>query len=393
MLGQSLCHLPSESTYLEALAEEYKIADSWDTRRQVLSTMSDLANSNAISEFIPGLTRYCLTMANLHRIQHGRSAPVPIKTAPRIRIQKEQLDHFLSFITSPHLVQELPFGEKHLQLSSGKMITLPNVIRTMIPERIATQYIQYCKDTNFDPFSKRTMLHILSECSASIRKSLQGLDYFAAQGGRAFDDLVSTVKGLSAVADSNGDWTRNIQDALKMGKLYLKGDYKVHISNDSSVADHCSVHALSDPSDKTFRCQCNHEHNNVCDQCNSLDMALQDIEDVVTNAKFQSEVDRDEYMYICRSAKQAIQAWKCHQLRSIRQDQARLDILDALDDDCVFIVQDCVMKFLPQMYRESQSEEFHGTFLLSSGDFTLNCSHSLSSTFFNPAVKTAQPLF
>jgi len=191
MLGQSPCHLPSESAYLEALAEAYKAADSWDTRRQVLSTMSDLANFNAISEFIPGLTRYRLTMANLHRVQHGRSAPVPIKAAPRIRIQKQQLDHFLSFITSPHLVQDLPFGEKHLQLSSGKMITVPNVIRTMIPERIATQYIQYCK------------------------------------GGRAFDDLMSTVKDLSAVTDSDGDWTGNIQEALKMGKLYLKGDYKV----------------------------------------------------------------------------------------------------------------------------------------------------------------------
>ncbi|KAK3718419.1 hypothetical protein QZH41_008817 [Actinostola sp. cb2023] len=32
-----LSHLPSEKIYLEALAEAYKIADSWDTRRQVLS--------------------------------------------------------------------------------------------------------------------------------------------------------------------------------------------------------------------------------------------------------------------------------------------------------------------------------------------------------------------
>ena len=33
------------------------------------------------------------------------------------------------------------------------------------------------------------MTRILSECSASVRKSLQGLDYFAAEGARAFDDL------------------------------------------------------------------------------------------------------------------------------------------------------------------------------------------------------------
>ena len=49
---------------------------------------------------------------NLHRAQHGRSAPVPSQRAPRIKIDLQQLDHFLGFITSPRLVQDLPFGEK-----------------------------------------------------------------------------------------------------------------------------------------------------------------------------------------------------------------------------------------------------------------------------------------
>lgn len=100
--------------------------------------------------------------------------------APRIKIDLQQLDHFLGFITSPHLVQDLPFGEKNLELSSGKIITVPNVICTMIPERIVTQYIQYCTETNFKALSRSTLLRILQECSASVRKSLQGLDYFAA---------------------------------------------------------------------------------------------------------------------------------------------------------------------------------------------------------------------
>ena len=120
-----------------------------------------------------GLTQYRYTMANLHRMQCGRGAPVPSQRTPRIKIDLQQLDHFLGFITSPHLVQDLPFGEKNLELSSGEIKAVPNVIRTMIPERIATQYIQFCTETNFKALSRSTLLRILRECSASVRKSLQ----------------------------------------------------------------------------------------------------------------------------------------------------------------------------------------------------------------------------
>ena len=169
-LGLHQASLPSETAYLEALAEAYSNATSWDTRRQVLSVMSGVVSFKAISEFIPGLTQYRLTTANLHRVQYGHHAPVPTCESPRLRIDANQLDHFVVFIRSPHLVQDLLFGEKHLQLSSGKIIMVPNIIRTMISGGIVMQYRQYCSATNFKPFSRSTMLRILTECSASVRK-------------------------------------------------------------------------------------------------------------------------------------------------------------------------------------------------------------------------------
>ena len=45
-------------------------------------------------------------------------------------------------------------------------------------------------------------------------------------------------------------------------------------------------------------------------------------------------------------------------LRSAHQDQARLDVIDALNQETVFIVNDWAMKFLPQRYRESQADWF-----------------------------------
>ena len=219
MMSSETVSVVSDNSYLVALAEAYKNAASWDTRRQVLSIITGVSSYKEISRYIPGLTQYRLSISNLHRLQYGRAAPVPARHAPRLKIDRKQLDHFLSFITSPHLVQDMPFGEKTLKLSTGQIINVPNVIRTMIPQRIAKQYIQYCSESGFVPFSERTMLRILSECSASVRKSLQGLDYISSEGAKAFDDLSKLITEETGAVE--------LQEALKTGKLYLKGDYKV----------------------------------------------------------------------------------------------------------------------------------------------------------------------
>lgn len=226
IMGSDSVRLLSDNSYLEALAAAYKNAASWDTRRQVLSIMAGVASYREISRHIPGLTQYRYTIANLHRLQYGQAAPVQVhvRQVPRLKIDERQLDHFLAYITSPHLVQDLPFGEKTLKLSSGRVINVPNVIRTMIPQRIAKQYVVYCSESGFVPFGERTMLRILSECSASVRKSLKGLDYIAAEGTKAFDDLSELINQTATTRNSGVV----LQEDLKAGKLYLKGDYKVY---------------------------------------------------------------------------------------------------------------------------------------------------------------------
>jgi hypothetical protein len=145
-----------------------------------------------------------------------------------MRVDNSQLDHFLSFVTIPHVIQDLPFGQRYLRLSNGKVLETPNVIRTMIPQRIVDQYRQFCLETNFTPFSSSTMLRILSSCSATVRKSLQGLDYFTADGAKTFHNLLSIAE---KIGDRGQDrqWVERCEQALKEGKQYLKTDYKVRI--------------------------------------------------------------------------------------------------------------------------------------------------------------------
>ena len=69
-------------------------------------------------------------------------------------------------------------------------------------------------------------MRILSECSASVRKFLQGLDYYAAEGTRAFDEMISLVRKMGE-SDHDMAWQNKTIDSLRSAKFYLKGDYKV----------------------------------------------------------------------------------------------------------------------------------------------------------------------
>ena len=67
---------------------------------------------------------------------------------------------------------------------------------------------------------------------------------------------------------------------------------------------------------------------------------------------------KEELEFTVKKAKQHIQAWKAHLLRSINQDEAGLDTIEALNKTSIWLVEDWAMKFLPRKYRESQKDWF-----------------------------------
>ena len=71
------------------------------------------------------------------------------------------------------------------------------------------------------------MLRILDACKATVRKYLQGLDYIAAEGAKAFDDLVNVINKLEGA--KGVEWSSDYKHMLKKVKQYLKSDYKVNI--------------------------------------------------------------------------------------------------------------------------------------------------------------------
>ena len=62
----------------------------------------------------------------------------------RSKINDSHLEHFVDYITSSHVVKDLPYGTRNLKLSSGEVVEVPNLIRCLSPSSLVSQYTQYC---------------------------------------------------------------------------------------------------------------------------------------------------------------------------------------------------------------------------------------------------------
>ena len=221
----------AESSLLSALIERYKQATHSSTRKIILSVIADKLSFHDLQKLIPDLSRRRFTAARRHGIQYGAQALASQigkkNTILRQRIDPGQVEHFIEIITSQNVIQDLPFGRRTLRLTSGESMEIPNVIRLLIPSRLVDQYLHFCQETGFKPLGKSALLKVISEsCGASVRKCMQGLDNYLAEGTKGFDDLRAIVDKLSQTGMTNEKATQ-LKESLTEAKQYIKGDYKV----------------------------------------------------------------------------------------------------------------------------------------------------------------------
>ncbi len=123
------------------------------------------------------------------------------------------------------------------------------------------------------------------------------------------------------------------------------------------MPDHCRPYALSHASENALAKKCDHQHDLVCERCNLFRSTVKEIKEVLEQVEM-SQDKKNELRFQVEQAKKSIDAWKSHLLRSINQDEARVDILNSLDNTSVLVVLDWAMKFIPRKYRESQTDWF-----------------------------------
>ena len=61
------------------------------------------------------------------------------------------------------------------------------------------------------------------------------------------------------------EWINSTVKRLRSAKVYLKTDYKLHVTEESSYADHFQAYALSSD-EKNFHTTCTHQHNIICER-------------------------------------------------------------------------------------------------------------------------------
>ena len=145
---------PVDEVLMEALAECYRNASNRQTRRQILSIMADKVSFKTLKKQIPNLTRYQFREARKRILVEGRGVALSLQSSQtRMAVSQTQLDHFLDFITSTHVIQDLPFAQKSIKLSTKEVIRVLNVIRMMVLESIVKQYFAYSSESGFTTLS------------------------------------------------------------------------------------------------------------------------------------------------------------------------------------------------------------------------------------------------
>ena len=124
-------------------------------------------------------------------------------------------------------MQDVASVIRTVKLSTCCKTKIPNAARTIHKAEAIRLYISPCDMEGYTQMngrpSERTLWNILSNCPASQRKSLAGLDNVASEGSDSFDMLIKICKTLE-----NEDLIKKLTE----GRRYLKGNYRAHCTTD-----------------------------------------------------------------------------------------------------------------------------------------------------------------
>ncbi|EGT57965.1 hypothetical protein CAEBREN_25605 [Caenorhabditis brenneri] len=350
------------SRVLEYSSKLYYQTESRTERLHLLSYFSPLLSLSHIQQYIPGLSKSMyyhskkLTQKEIVKVSGRRERYDPIKV---------QL--FVEFITSNVVTSSHTFGVKKGTLSDGSIIELPNTIRKQGATEIIRMYKMHLIEQNMEDkkMSDSTYFRILSACPATKQSGAVCVDYFMA-------DMLEAQEKINEILNNwyqNGKIPSAYRDQLIRGieesVNYFRTDFRIHLSQESTTADHCMQHALSDPVKPDFQVQCDHDHSIKCDRCEmvkNIEGELLDYSDsLVKNAENndQSAVGtyQEQYGTIKNCLKKMFE-FKRHVLRSKYTDQHRAHILSNLGEDEAMITLDFAQKLLPMKFYETQLDYF-----------------------------------
>ena len=109
-----------------------------------------------IVQILPEVTHSKFYTAKNHAKLVGPGLLITVP-ATRQKMDPVKLDNFLDFITSEHIVRDLPFGERKIRLSDGTVMEIPNVVHSMGASDVIHQYKSFCAENEITPLGKTTL--------------------------------------------------------------------------------------------------------------------------------------------------------------------------------------------------------------------------------------------
>ena len=151
---------PSEKV-IKDLISLYEESTSWYTQKTVLSIFAKHYTKSQLQQMVPGLTIWRIDQARKHAAVVGAGVSEERQPVVRYRLAREKVDHFLDFVSCPHYIQDVAYGTKKLRMSTGEVLEIPNVVRTVLSSRMVALYQNYCREMEFAPLTKSTLFAIL----------------------------------------------------------------------------------------------------------------------------------------------------------------------------------------------------------------------------------------
>ena len=324
---------------LYPLVQSYSESDSFG-KMTILSLINHEKYSKTELMEIFGCSRWKIDQARAMKMQNkGVTAKekVPFK---RNRLNTEKSEHFLDFLFSSGLLQDVAYGVSKLRFDNGETQVLPNAILQNKYSHTIQFYNDVCKEIGYTPLSSSSLLRILNALKPSQRKSLAGLDDITAEGMNGFQFLHQVIVDLKL--------GKEVADKLERAKRYLKMYYQGHCSISSKIATHNTAYALSYPKEL----QCSEVGEEVCMDCYNIFEVLSFLSGVASengNADLIYDVDL--------SVKNIIKYMK-HQIRDEQQKQAKIYCFEQVSQEVAFWLRDYSQKVLPRSYREGQKSYY-----------------------------------
>ena len=277
---------------LTLLVDAYKSADSEKQRIMILSALDPKNYSKEQLMKIFDCTRYKVDAARNWRKDLGLLHEKMKVNFTRRKLDMDNAKHFLEFLFTSGLMQDIAYGSTTLVYSNGQKQALPKSILKMTKNHTIETYKKYCHEMNLTvKISDNSLWSILNEIKPGQRHALAGLDKVTASGLKAFDVLHETIKKLSISSVT----VKELDVSLEKSKQYLKTAFSRHCSDLSEMSTHCISDGLFNPKDADFQGSTCPDHPNVCIDCMELIRTLETISEA--NNKTPLKELKEELQY------------------------------------------------------------------------------------------------